>query len=55
MILVMILALMSSIIIVARKSKRFGLKQYLMAALIAVLQTGIALLYMFNLEKPPMF
>jgi len=55
MILVIILMLMALMITVGRKSKQFSRKQYLTAAFVALLQTGIALFYMFTMEKPPMF
>jgi len=55
MILVMILLLMALMIAIGKRSKRLGMKQYVAAAIIALLQTAIALVYMFTLEKPPMF
>jgi hypothetical protein len=40
---------------VGKKSGRFGMKQYLIAALLALIQVGMALYHMFTMEKPPLY
>lgn len=55
MVLVTIIVCMLLAIGVGKRSAKFGFKQYLIAALLALIQVGVALYHMFSMDKPPLY
>jgi hypothetical protein len=40
---------------IGKKEKEFGKKQYVAAAILAFIQTGIVVYHMLTMKKPPLF
>jgi hypothetical protein len=55
MVILSIIVSMFLSIAIGKKSERFGFKQYLIAALLALIPVAVALYHMFTMEKPPLF
>jgi hypothetical protein len=55
MVIISIILSMFFAIEIGKKSERFGVKQYLLAALLALIPVAAALYHMFTMEKPPLF
>lgn len=55
MVLITIVVCMLLAIGIGKRSEKFGFKQYLIAALLALIQVGVAMYHMLNMEKPPLY